>query len=140
MEAEERIREIAHRLWENSGRPEGQSDQHWAQARQIFDAQNPSFVKQSPPLAVSSSTQCSRERSMRSFDEILSDAQKALAASLQEAFDAGKSHTASELKRRMTALFEDLVSGDAEKHADTSSSPSSNGGHHTEQGHDHNHN
>lgn len=48
---------------------------------------------------------------MRNFDELVADAQKALAHSLREAFDAGRAHTASELKHRMAALFEDLISG-----------------------------
>jgi len=50
---------------------------------------------------------------MRNFDELVADAQKALALSLREAFDAGRAHTASELKHRMAALFEDLISGPA---------------------------
>jgi hypothetical protein len=48
---------------------------------------------------------------MRSLDEIIAGAQEALARALREAFDEGRAHTASELKNRMAALFEDLVSG-----------------------------
>src|ERR1700722_3004320 len=36
---EQRIREIAHRLWEEAGRPSGQADEHWEKARQIVDAE-----------------------------------------------------------------------------------------------------
>lgn len=32
---EERIRREAHRLWEAEGRPDGRSDRHWAEAREI---------------------------------------------------------------------------------------------------------
>ena len=39
-EREERIRKIAHRLWEEAGRPSGQADQHWEKARQIVDAED----------------------------------------------------------------------------------------------------
>ena len=53
---------------------------------------------------------------MRNFDELVADAQKALALSLREAFDAGRAHTASELKHRMAALFEDLISGPVAPH------------------------
>jgi hypothetical protein len=37
---EERIREIAHRLWEEAGRPSGLADQHWEKAQQIVDAED----------------------------------------------------------------------------------------------------
>lgn len=32
---DQRIRERAHRLWEDEGRPEGRAEIHWAQAREI---------------------------------------------------------------------------------------------------------
>lgn len=32
---EQRIRERAHRLWEEEGRPEGRADSHWFQAKEI---------------------------------------------------------------------------------------------------------
>jgi len=48
---------------------------------------------------------------MPSLDEIITDAQKTLEVSIREAFSAGRSYTASELKNRMAALFDDLVSG-----------------------------
>lgn len=34
---ERRIRERAHRLWEQEGRPEGRDAQHWAQAREMVE-------------------------------------------------------------------------------------------------------
>jgi hypothetical protein len=73
---------------------------------------------------------------MRGIDEILADAQKVLGQSLQEAFDAGKAHTASELKRRMTAIFDELISGDAETHHAQTHGGSTNG-HQSDQGHNH---
>ncbi|WP_417776608.1 DUF2934 domain-containing protein [Stutzerimonas xanthomarina] len=33
MTDEQRIRERAHEIWEAKGRPEGQEQEHWAQAR-----------------------------------------------------------------------------------------------------------
>ena len=48
---------------------------------------------------------------MRTIDEIIADAQKATAASMREAFEAGRAHTAAELKTRMAAFFDGLVSG-----------------------------
>jgi hypothetical protein len=62
---------------------------------------------------------------MRSLEEIIMDAQKTLEVSIREAFDAGRSHAASELKRRMAALFDDLVSGHVATHREaTRSAPS----------------
>jgi hypothetical protein len=46
---------------------------------------------------------------MRNIDDILVAAHKAMAASLHEAFEAGRAHTASELKARMAAFFEGLA-------------------------------
>lgn len=46
---------------------------------------------------------------MRNIDDIISVAQKALAASLHEAFEAGRARSASELKSRMAAFFEGLA-------------------------------
>lgn len=34
-EREQRIRERAHRLWEEEGRPDGRADDHWFQAKEI---------------------------------------------------------------------------------------------------------
>jgi hypothetical protein len=46
---------------------------------------------------------------MRNIADILVAAHKAMAASLHEAFEAGRAHTASELKARMAAFFEGLA-------------------------------
>jgi hypothetical protein len=35
---EERIRAKAHALWEEAGRPEGRSDEHWMNAARLIDA------------------------------------------------------------------------------------------------------
>jgi hypothetical protein len=32
MNLEDRIRELAHRIWEHEGRPHGRHDEHWEQA------------------------------------------------------------------------------------------------------------
>ena len=37
---EHQVREIAHRLWEQEGRPSDQDKRHWATAEQILDAQD----------------------------------------------------------------------------------------------------
>jgi hypothetical protein len=36
---EHRVREIAHRLWEEEGRPTDQDKRHWATAERMLDAQ-----------------------------------------------------------------------------------------------------
>jgi hypothetical protein len=36
---EHRVREIAHRLWEEEGRPADQDKRHWATAERMFDTQ-----------------------------------------------------------------------------------------------------
>ena len=132
---EQRVRDVAHRLWEDSGRPSGQADCHWEQARQIVDAENQNMASQAPIVSLQSGSESSRERSMRSIEEIVAAAQKAVATSLQEAFDAGKAHTASELKRRMAAVFEELISGDAEARAEPGHAPASHEPQHPDQGH-----
>jgi hypothetical protein len=94
---EQRIREIAHRIWEQAGRPSGQDAVHWQMACHSFE--------------LSLAREQSSEVGMRSLDEIIAGAQEVVARSLREAFDEGRAHTASELKNRMASLFEDLVSG-----------------------------
>ncbi|HYA73890.1 MAG TPA: hypothetical protein VEF36_12115 [Roseiarcus sp.] len=59
---------------------------------------------------------------MRNIDDIIVAAHKAMAASLHEAFEAGRAHTASELKSRMAAFFEGLVT-EAETRAAAPSAP-----------------
>jgi hypothetical protein len=49
---------------------------------------------------------------MRTVDEIVSETQKTVEHAIREAFNAGRDHTASELKRRMVALFEGLIGGE----------------------------
>jgi hypothetical protein len=44
---EDKIRALAHRLWDESGRPEGKEGEHWSQAEKIVDEQN-SVAAQSP--------------------------------------------------------------------------------------------
>ncbi len=57
---------------------------------------------------------------MRNIEAIIADAQKAIGASLHEAFEAGKAHSASELKARMVAFFDGLMmtTSDAAPHAE----------------------
>ena len=47
---------------------------------------------------------------MRTIDEIVAATLKTTEASLREAFEAGRAHTASALKNRMAAFFEGLIS------------------------------
>ncbi len=37
---EKRIREIAHHLWVQEGRPEGRSDSHWQEAVALYEAES----------------------------------------------------------------------------------------------------
>jgi hypothetical protein len=53
--------------------------------------------------------QPNKEADMRNIDDIIVAAHKAMAASLHEAFEAGRAHTAHELKSRMAAFFEGLA-------------------------------
>ena len=62
---------------------------------------------------------------MRNIDDIIAAVHKATEASLREAFEAGRAHTASELKSRMAAFFEGLAS---EQHPH----PAPQEGHHQE--------
>ena len=39
LETIERIRALAHQLWEDEGRPEGRAEQHWLTAEAIIKAQ-----------------------------------------------------------------------------------------------------
>jgi hypothetical protein len=70
---------------------------------------------------------------MRNIDEILAETQKAVSASLHQAFEAGRAHTASELKSRMAAFFDGLV---AEAHTESHPAPPSDEDHHTDPRHD----
>ena len=44
-EYERRIRERAQQLWEDAGRPEGQSEQFWFAAQRAFEAEHPEFAQ-----------------------------------------------------------------------------------------------
>ncbi len=43
-EYEQRIRERAEQLWEEAGRPEGDSDHFWFMAQRAFDAEHPEYA------------------------------------------------------------------------------------------------
>jgi hypothetical protein len=73
---------------------------------------------------------------MHNIDAILAAAHKAMAASLHEAFEAGRAHTATELKARMAAFFDGLVAEAGTHSAPHTDSPSSEASHHHE---DHQH-
>ena len=102
QDRQQRIRELAHRIWEEAGRPSGQDDLHWRIACHTYELS----LKREQRL----------EAQMRSLDDIIAGAQETVARALREAFDEGRAHTASELKSRMAALFEDLVSGHVGAH------------------------
>ena len=36
---DQRITDVAHKIWEEEGRPEGQAEAHWARATAIVDAE-----------------------------------------------------------------------------------------------------
>src|SRR5471030_1126574 len=72
---------------------------------------------------------------MHNIDAILTAAHKAMAASLHEAFEAGRAHTATELKARMAAFFDGLVA-ESETHTAHAEAPSGEAPHHHE---DHQH-
>jgi hypothetical protein len=65
-----------------------------------------------PTLSVKSQTGRGNphEVEMRTIDEIVAATLKTTEASLREAFEAGRAHTASALKARMAAFFEGLIS------------------------------
>ncbi len=59
-EIAERIRALAHQMWEDEGRPEGRAEQHWLAAEAIVktqiegeQAQSPAWLKPTatPPVA-----------------------------------------------------------------------------------------
>ncbi|PCC99849.1 DUF2934 domain-containing protein [Halopseudomonas pelagia] len=37
---EQRVRELAYQLWENEGRPEGKTEEHWALARELVESES----------------------------------------------------------------------------------------------------
>jgi hypothetical protein len=40
MQDDERVRQRAHEIWEKAGRPDGQHDAHWEQARREVEAED----------------------------------------------------------------------------------------------------
>jgi hypothetical protein len=50
MQDEERVRQRAHEIWEEAGRPDGQHDAHWEQACREIEAESdePSGVVDAP--------------------------------------------------------------------------------------------
>ena len=63
---------------------------------------------------------------------------KAMAASLHEAYEAGRAHTATELKARMAAFFDGLVA-ESESHTAHAETPPNDSQHHDDhQHHDNN--
>lgn len=65
---------------------------------------------------------------MRSVDDIVADAQKAVGALLREAFEAGKAHTTSDLKAKVVAFFDGLtMTGEAVAHAEPPGDSPANG-------------
>jgi hypothetical protein len=68
---------------------------------------------------------------MRNIDDIIAAVHKETEASLHAAFEAGRAHTASELKARMAAFFEGLAS-EAESHAAPHAAAPNNEDHHPE--------
>ena len=63
---------------------------------------------------------------MRTIDEIVAATLKTTEASLREAFEAGRAHTASALKNRMAAFFEGLISEAEGKIAAVAAPPHAN--------------
>ena len=37
---EEEVRQLAHQIWEAEGRPDGQSDRHWQEARTLAEKEH----------------------------------------------------------------------------------------------------
>ena len=46
---------------------------------------------------------------MHTIEEIIADAQSAIAASLREAFDAGRHHQTTEMREKFVAFFEGVI-------------------------------
>jgi hypothetical protein len=90
--------------------------------RAIMNDEGCEATKSAPPAgseAPTSDSQSSKieteranphEVEMRTIDEIVAATLKTTEASLREAFEAGRAHTASALKNRMAAFFEGLIS------------------------------
>ncbi|GAA5174816.1 MULTISPECIES: DUF2934 domain-containing protein [Halomonadaceae] len=49
-----RIRQLAYRIWESEGRPEGQEQRHWEMARKIVAAERESGRDAHPDIEIDS--------------------------------------------------------------------------------------
>jgi hypothetical protein len=72
-------------------------------------AQTKSFAPEAPKSSSPVDSSPAKEVKMRSVDEIVAAAQKALDSSIREAFAAGQRQVASDLRHKMEALFEGLI-------------------------------
>ncbi|WP_193072828.1 DUF2934 domain-containing protein [Pseudomonas sp. FME51] len=45
---EQRIRELAHQIWESEGKPEGQSERHWQMACKLLQSKQQGDLQPSP--------------------------------------------------------------------------------------------
>jgi Protein of unknown function (DUF2934) len=52
-----RIREIAHNIWEEEGRPSGREGQHWERARQIVEMEHAGRAPPAPQKSTSPAEQ-----------------------------------------------------------------------------------
>ena len=64
-EREQRVREIAHRLWEEEGRPSDQEKRHWTTAEQMFDAEETAGPGAPPASAAGTRRRTSRKGATR---------------------------------------------------------------------------
>jgi len=55
MPTEEQIKELAHRLWEQEGRPEGRDMEHYLAAKQILDEEKPAKKRANSPRSKTAS-------------------------------------------------------------------------------------
>ncbi|WP_373186904.1 DUF2934 domain-containing protein [Halopseudomonas sp.] len=64
---EDRIRELAYQIWESEGRPEGQTERHWAMARKLAESEDAgAFV---PPPGTEAATRPKPTRKAPTKDE-----------------------------------------------------------------------
>jgi hypothetical protein len=88
------------------------------------DAAPSEATKKTPSVKIETGRGNPYEVEMRTIDEIVAATLKTTEASLREAFEAGRAHTASALKARMAAFFEGLISEAEGKVAAVSASAS----------------
>jgi hypothetical protein len=53
---EHRIRELAHAIWEQEGRPEGQAERHWRMAEEAVKAETHDELEVSMMMEIASTT------------------------------------------------------------------------------------